>query len=230
MEHQYDIVETNWQTVAKNYGGQDVVSLFGWGTSGWNSGANCYQPWSTSTIYIDYLPGGSCTNNLTGSYANADWGVYNAISNGGNQAGLWRTLTTDEWEYVFNTRSTASGIRYAKACVNNVNGVILLPDEWSSSYYSLGSTNNGGPSFSSNTITLSQWDTLEQHGAVFLPAAGSRNGASVSDVGTSGNYWSASYCQCSFAYCVSFGSMILLSQDYLGRGGGRSVRLVCPAE
>ena len=28
-------------------------------------------------------------NNLTGKYADADWGVYNAVSNGGKKAGLW---------------------------------------------------------------------------------------------------------------------------------------------
>ena len=66
--------------ISSSYSGW--IDLFGWGTSGWNSGANCYQPWSTSTDSSDYYPGGSYTNNLTGAYANADWGVYNAISNG----------------------------------------------------------------------------------------------------------------------------------------------------
>ena len=55
--------------------------LFGWGTSGWNSGANAYQPWATSETNSDYYPGGSASNDLTGDYANADWGVDNKISN-----------------------------------------------------------------------------------------------------------------------------------------------------
>ena len=38
----------------------------------------------------------------------ADWG-YNAIANGGNQAGFsWRTPTNDEWGYLFNTRADAA--------------------------------------------------------------------------------------------------------------------------
>ena len=71
--------------------------------------------------------------NLTGSSANYDWG-YNAISNAGNQENSgWRTLTNGEWSYLLMTRSTASGIRYAKAQVNGINGVILLPDNWNNS-------------------------------------------------------------------------------------------------
>jgi hypothetical protein len=203
--------------------------LFGWGTSGWNSGANCYQPWSTSTLNSDYYPGGSYNNNLTGSYANADWGVYNAISNGGNNTNMWRTLiggNNSEWIYIFYTRSTQSGIRFAKATVNGVNGVILLPDDWSTSYYSLSNTNQGGASYSSNVISSTQWNTIEQHGAVFLPAAGSRAGTEVYDVGSNGGYWSASYSDSNNASCVTFGGGGLNPQQPRSRCNALSVRLV----
>ena len=202
------------------------IDLFGWGTSGWNSGNTYYRPWdSNSSNGGTYGP--TRNANLTDIYANADWGVYNAISNGGNQAGLWRTLTKDEWVYVFNTRSTSSGIRYVKANVNNVNGVILLPDDWSSSYYSLSlsSANTTGASFSSNTITLSQWNTLEQHGAVFLPAAGLRGGTSVSYVGSHGFYWSVSSYNAIFAYEMVIEDLDLFTFNYY-RYSGQSVRLV----
>ena len=228
-EQQYDCIGDANSYISSSYSGW--IDLFGWGTSGWNNGAVCYQPWSTSTSYSDYYPGGSYKNSLTGSYANADWGVYNAISNGGNEAGLWRTLTKDEWVYVFSTRSTASGIRYAKACVNSVNGVILLPDDWSASYYTLSSTNSTGAGFTSNTISAFQWTTLEQHGAVFLPAAGSRYGTSVSYVGSDGDYWSASYNNSYYAYRVWFSGSNLNPQYSNNRdGGGRSVRLVRSAQ
>ena len=167
---------------------------------------------------------------MTGTYANADWGVYNPISNGGNQANQWRTLTQPEWAYIFNTRTTNSGIRYAKARVNNMNGVILLPDDWSSDIYSLSNTNTYNASFSSNTISASQWNTLEQAGAVFLPAAGGRGGSSVYDVGSCGGYLSASHYNSYGAWVVSFGG------TYLGTGGsgsrsyGLSVRLARVAE
>ena len=115
MEHQYDMVETEDQEVGDDYANQDVVSLFGWGTSGYNHGANCYQPWSTSEYDEDYYAYGDDSKNLYDDNGQADWG-YNAISNGGNTENSgWRTLTDDEWGYVIDTRSTTSGIRYAKA-------------------------------------------------------------------------------------------------------------------
>ena len=227
-EQQYDCIGSANSNVSSSYSGW--IDLFGWGTSGWNSGANCYQPWSTSVECEDYYPGGSYTNSLTGSCANADWGVYNAISNGGNHAGIWRTLTKDEWVYVFDTRNTASGIRYAKACVNSRNGVILLPDDWSANYYSLNSTNTSSVDFTSNTISASQWTTLEQHGAVFLPTAGYRDGTSVYGVGSNGYYWSASYSRIYVAYDMWFAGLDLVLQYDDLRYDGLSVRLVCSAQ
>ena len=204
------------------------IDLFGCGTSGYNHGAICYQPWSTSQSNSDYYAYGSYTYNLYDQTGKADWG-YNPISNGGNVANLWRTLTQSEWNYVIYTRTTTSGIRYAKANVNNVNGVILLPDDWSTSTYSLSNTNSSGVSFSSNTMTASQWSTLEQAGAVFLPAAGSRNGTSVDYVGSHGFYWSASYSVSNLAYYVYFNYSYLYT-NYYYRYFGLSVRLVRVAE
>ena len=229
-DNQWDVLGT---TTGQNSSNQNVDrDLFGWGTSGWNNGNTYYQPWDTnSSDHPLYGPPGSY--NLTGSYANADWGVYNPISNGGNQANQWRTLTQPEWAYVFNTRTTSSGIRYAKANVNNVNGVILLPDDWSASYYTLSNTNSGS-SFSSNTITASQWSTVEQHGAVFLPAAGGREGTWVFnwvfDIGYYGYYWSASCSNSSAAYYVNFNKSYIITDIAASRIYGRSVRLVAPAE
>lgn len=224
--NQYDYIGDNNSNISSSYSGW--IDLFGWGTSGWNSGNTYYHPWdSNNSTGLTYGPSG--TYNLTGSYANADWGVYNAISNGGNQAGQWRTLTggsSGEWYYIFNTRNTSSGIRYAKAQVAGVNGVILLPDDWSTSTYSLSSTNTYDASFSSNVISASQWTTLENAGAVFLPAAGYRFWTSVNDVGSDGSYWSASYDNSYYACSVYFGGSAL-GADYIDhRCYGCSVRLV----
>ncbi len=181
------------------------IDLFSWGTSGYhdeNDPYNVnYQPWSISTSifnssynYYGYGPSTNMTDlDLTGTSANYDWGVYNPISNGGNQANRWRTLTMEEWIYVFNTRFTTSGIRYAKANVNNVNGVVLLPDDWDNSTFSLSCANSSGNSFDSNTITAAQWIILEGTGAVFLPAAGYRHETSVFYAGSHGDYWSTSH-------------------------------------
>ena len=225
--NQYDCIGSDNNNISLTYSG--YIDLFGWGTSGYNHGAVCYQPWSTSQTDSDYYAYGSATYNLYDQTGKADWG-YNAISNGGNQTNQWRTLTKAEWVYVFNTRSTASGIRYAKANVNNMNGMILLPDDWSACYYTLSSTNTSGASFNSNTITASQWSTLEQHGAVFLPAASFRFGASVSSMGSGGDYWSASYKDSDYAFGVYFNGSNLNPQQSEHRCLGVSVRLVRSAQ
>ena len=225
--NQYDYIGSANSNISSSYSGW--IDLFGWGTSGYNHGAVCYQPWSTSTSYRDYYAYGNYQYNLYDQTGQADWG-YNAISNGGNSTNTWRTPTHEEWGYVFNTRTTTSGIRYAKAKVNNVNGVILLPDDWSSSYYSLSNTNQSGASFTSNTVTASQWSTLEQHGAVFLPAAGYRGGTSVGSAGSYGVYWSSSYDGSYGARYVNFGSGGLDTDDYGSRSNGQSVRLVRSAQ
>ena len=231
--NQYDFIGSDNSNISQNYSGW--IDLFGWGTSGWSNGNVYYQPYDTqnngnSNQGYGYGPtnGTSYTYNLTGTYANADWGVYNPISNGGNTTNTWRTLTggsNGEWEYIFDSRSTPSGIRYAKAQVNGVSGVILLPDDWSASYYSLNNTNQNSASFGSNVISSTLWSTLEQHGAVFLPAAGYRSGSSVYNVGSDGNYWSASYSSSNYAYGVLFYDSGLNPQSS-GRYSGYSVRLV----
>ena len=226
--NQWDYVGEDNANISSSYSGW--IDLFGWGTSGYSHGATCYQPWSTSQNYSDYYAYGSDTYNLYDQTGQADWG-YNAISNGGNTQHLWRTLTKDEWAYIFDKRSTPSGIRYAKATVNGVSGVILVPDGWSASTYSLSNTNNDEAYFSSNTMSQSVWtSTLEPAGCVFLPAAGYRNGTSVFDVGIYGSYWSASCYGSSGAYSVYFydGSLSPASSNF--RRNGYCVRLVAGCE
>lgn len=200
------------------------IDLFGYGTSGWNGGCTSFEPYAYSSYPDSFLD-----KDLTGDYAKADWGVYNAISNGGNQAGLWRTLTKDEWEYIINGRN---GNRYARAQVNGVNGIILLPDGWDNSVYELKNVNSGGSNWDINTINQSIWEnTLESAGCVFLPNAGWRSinnvGIRVYETGTYGNYWSST------AYNTSSPHAYKLSVGWQGPGvsasfanNGYAVRLV----
>ena len=196
-EHQWDYFGSEQS--------DDHRDLFGWGTGD--------APNKVSASGSDYS-------------TFVDWGS-NAITNGGNTANQWRTLKRDEWVYLFNTRTTTSGIRYAKAVVNDVNGIIVLPDAWSESYYALSSTNTATGAYTSNTITSSDWtDSLEAHGAVFLPAAGYRDGTDVNRVGSNGIYWSATPFDTSNAYNLDFNSNYLYPQDSRYRSNGLSVRLV----
>ena len=232
MEHQYDMVETAWQEIGENYANQNIVSLFGWGTSGYNHGAVCYQPLCTSNGVDDYYAYGSYTYNLYDLTGKADWG-YNAISNGGNTENLWRTMTSDEWDYVFNTRNTTSGIRWVMGTIDGMNGVILLPDNWDASIYALNNTNpyQSQFQFEDNSITVSNWiNVLEANGAIFLPAAGRRWSTSVSNSNSGGFYWSATkYPVMLVVYSWTFSEGNLdIGNAY--RSYGYSVRLVRNAE
>ena len=165
--------------ISENYDGW--IDLFGWGTSGYNS----KNPYMTSTENSDY---GDGSNNIAGT--NYDWGGYNAISNGGNQAGMWRTLTYDEWDYLLVARADASS-KCGIAIVNNVNGFVLLPDDWT---LPTGVTFTSGTygDYTQNNYSAEDWSKMEVNGAVFLPAAGCTIGASVEGVGSEGSYWSSS--------------------------------------
>ena len=226
-ENQWDYLGT---ATGQNSNSQTVDrDLFGWGTSGWNCGNAYYQPWDTNNSSgSSYGPAGA--NNLTGSYANSDWGVYNSITNGGGESNQWHVLSKDEWGYVFDTRATDSGIRFAKANVNDVNGVILLPDNWNSLYFSLSETNTKEASYTSNIITASEWSFLEQLGVVFLPATGYRFGTTVYSVGNNGYYWSSSFVNSNYAYGMFVYNSKMNTQDCSNRTYGRGVRLVRVAE
>ena len=183
--HQWDVVGSGNSQASLSYTGW--IDLFGWGTSGYS----IKYPYNTSRDTTGYATG---TSDIAST--NYDWGVfnsiYNPITNSTDSPGTWRTLTHNEWDYLLNTRSTSSGIRYAKAVVNGMSGLIILPDNWRSSVYALSSTNTPGAAFTSNTITASNWATLESAGAIFLPAAGMRNNTSVVDVGLQACYWTSS--------------------------------------
>lgn len=191
---------------------------------------------STYSGWIDLFCWGTGNNptNYSGNdndYATFnDWGN-NAINNGGNTPNQWRTLTEDEWVYLFNTRATTSGIRYAKAIVNGVNGALLLPDNWNNSIYNLSSTNSSEASFNSNIISQSNWSTkLEANGAVFLPAAGHRHATIVYNIAYYGCYWSATIYDSNNAYELMFGPSHINAADNINRSYGFSVRLVRNAE
>lgn len=141
---------------------------------------SCYDmfTWSTDYMGITY----------------EDWGV-NPISNGGNTPNLWRTLSSAEWNYLLNSRDNAVN-KYATGTVNNVHGLILLPDNWT--LPEGGHFNAGTPTYyeeahegdwAQNTYTAAEWAEMEAAGAVFLPAAGT--GMAKSGYGDEGYYWSS---------------------------------------
>ena len=188
-EHQWDFVGNNTygnvyendfkcnnSDIASNYFGW--IDLFGWATSGNGHGAINYQPWSISSNEANYYAYGNASYSLGDQNGTADWG-YSAISNGGNEVGLWHTLSADEWSYLMFSRQTPSGIRFARGQVHDVYGMILLPDTWDSQLVTLYDVNNAGEPqnvYNINHISNNTWDNImEPNGCVFLPITGWRH-------------------------------------------------------
>ena len=227
--NQWEVVGYDNANVSEAYEGW--IDLFGWGTSGHNHGAICYQPWSTSDISTEYYAYGENSYNLYDKTGEADWG-HNLISNAENQAVQWRTLTKEEWEYLFYFRTTDSDIRYAKAIVNGRQGMVLVPDDWNETFFNLNNVNLYNASYSSNEILLDDWlNVFESNGAIFLPVTGFRSGTDLQKLFSFGCYWSASSKK-GYPYFLLFDSNMFYANYSNSRGGclGMSVRLVCAAE
>lgn len=205
-EHQYDYIGEANKNISATYSGW--IDLFGWGTGN--------TPTKTSSSYGDY-----------GTFI--DWGM-NPISNGGNEAGLWRTLSSAEWGYLFNNRKDNAKL-YGMGTIAGIGGAILLPDNWENvkpsgvSFWSY-SEGNANDHFSDNTYTAKQWEKMEDAGAVFLPAAGGRNGTGVNGAGSYGTYWSSTQYDSYNAYKLGFDMSVLGPQGPFYRYCGFSVRLV----
>lgn len=160
----------------------------GWGLFGWSStnGSNNYGM-NTSTLDLTYR----------GSFK--DWGGAEILPDNSNGT-VWFTMSQAQWEYLLNTRTgtyngsptAAKGLRgFATIAVNGgtVKGMVLLPDTF---------TLPAGVTFvssltpgSANSYTVAQWSLMEGAGAVFLPAAGDRTGTTVTNVCSSGYYWTS---------------------------------------
>lgn len=204
--------------------GTGTVDLFGWvGGSSSFTGAAQYGINSSVT---DSEYGNSNSDALK-----SDWGTL-AISNGGNTANSgWRTLTSAEWTYLFNGRTSVT-TRYCKATVNSMSGVVLFPDSYThpEGVTDPASTNTADAAYTTNTWISDDWSKMETAGCVFLPAAGIRGMITVDNAGSKGHYCSSSSDDTNKAYYVSFLSDYLQPAYSTFRYFGGSVRLVRPVE
>jgi len=201
-----------WSFFDNQYDYYNSYSADAWDKFGWSTSATTYGM-NTSTD----------DNNYSGDFV--DWGA--TMGTG------WFTLSRFEWAYLFNTRSasTVNGTengRYAKAKVNDVMGVILFPDTYThpdgvTAPTGVNETDKTG--WNGNSYSSADWTKMEAAGCVFLPAAGSRNGSTVSSSESNGYYWSATP-NSTDAFCVSFYSSGLYPTEYFSRHNGYSVRLV----
>ena len=222
-ENQWDTIGIANKNISESYDGW--IDLFGFSTGN--------KPTERSQYYDNYE-----------TTFNHDWGA-NAISNGGNEPNHWRTMSPDEWAYIFHDRANAKS-RLGLGKVNGVNGFILLPDDWekpismefaSCAVKGFETQWNGNPKicmyydesvyadhYPDNVYTSEEWQVMEQAGAVFFPAAGLRyNGTSIQYVNSRGHYWTTT------AGCVvEFQTSHMYSGDAFQLQFGASVRLVQP--
>ena len=163
-ENQYDTIGADNVRISDSYDGW--LDLFGYGT-----GDNPTQNSLDEKNYASFT----------------DWGK-NKISNGGNKAKMWRTLTMEEWGYILFDRPKATSLR-GLATVNNVHGLVILPDQFEqpSDLVWLGNASR----YDINIYPIDHWAKMEKAGAVFLPAAGMRYGKECAYGNEKGYYWSS---------------------------------------
>ena len=216
-DNQYDVIGYANSNISTTYNGW--IDLFGWGT-----GDNPIKTSTSPSAYSSFV----------------DWGN-NAISNGGNEINQWRSLTKDEWVYIAHERTNAANL-FGFANINGINGLILLPDNWTSTgdipSFSTGADNgvtwqsnmyynSSSNNFSQNTFTIDQWLLLESKGAIFLPAAGYRKGTYVGNLNAHGSYWTPTIYDEDEAYDCEIEDDSFYPQDYeQSRDLGQQVRLV----
>ena len=190
---------------------QDQLSLFTWG----------YGSWSTDWKTTSYESG-----NFT------DWGT--KIGDGNT----WRTLTKDEWDYLLGDEGrTDAANKFGYATVCGMHGLLLLPDEFNDPKTNESTSQacvekkfvpQSSKGWEQNIYSQGDsWDKMQAAGAVFLPAAGYRNGSDISSVGDYGYYWSSTpedgqY----FAYYLMFKSDNFVPASSSSRYNGYAVRLV----
>lgn len=218
-EHQYDVIRNapgNTTTIANGRTTQsDWIDLFGYGATGYNNGQSAYQPWAVDTNAYSYYNGNTVNTTADFSYPyNLQYGT------------TFRMLTNTEWSYVAFSRN---GERFAKATVNGIEGLILLPDGVVSG---LNQVNVATTQYNVNVISANEWGVCESKGFVFLPCGGYRGGTTVGQISgsiVSGFYRSSVQSNQQRAYYFQFktGSTNSgVSIDSYVKSDGLSVRLV----
>ena len=232
-ENQYDVIGADNTNIASDYTGW--IDLFGWGTSGFDSKV----PYMTSTTNTAY---GNGDADIAGT--NYDWGVYNKNDLSAPVVD-WRTLTAEEWDYLIFTRSSTL-VGYAT--VAGVKGLVLLEDDWTVCPDTLTFKDvTESTAWTANVYDADQWYQMEAFGAIFLPAAGYRTGATINaydddDPYAVGGYWSTTHygtagtqaCQFSFSKDEingdAFSNDAKTINNHFDRSQGGSVRLVIDYE
>jgi len=200
------------------------IDLFGWGTSGGESGAVANHPYSTDVDDSHYIVGGDIANGLIEQNARGDWGRTNHIQDYESRSGYWRVLTNEEWQYLLGNNQVRAN-RWGLATINGVfHGIVLIPDQWtapSEDCFASGCSRD----FATNKYSYTQWMQMQASGAVFLPTGGVRNGQIIENVNIEGYYWSST-ADGNAAHTLRVSSESVVAGISRYRHLGLSVRLV----
>lgn len=208
--------QNQYSACSSNNNVYDYCDLFGF------SSPSTYYGLSTSTNNNDY----------SGDFV--DWGtVFGPESH-------WRTLTSDEWNYLINYRaaSTINGTRNARYAFIRLtsgssyrNGLLLFPDTftWPSVAGSAPTSLNTIYCNSLPSYTIAQFSALQAAGCVFLPCASVRYGETIYGFRS---YWTSTIYDQNSARIFNFsssaygGTNVEPSTAIDGRYKGCPVRLV----
>lgn len=225
-DNQYGMSATSNIRIGSEYRFASNVTHFGFGTSGYNHGAELYEPQNTTYTERKYYVYGDATCNLNDENGIADWGQ-NAITGGMNANKQWRILTKDEWQYLIEGRpNAASKIGYATVVNSNYHGVVILPDNWTEPYAGcfVPGNDNG---YATNEYDAVRWQKMEAAGAVFLPSAGRRYDDTIYGATQFSVYWSSTINNNNTIYTMFFSLSDTPRIRTDARCYGCLVRLVC---
>ena len=240
-EYQHEYIQNYQANVSPDSPGNgDKIDLFGW---------------STATLANFFgIKSSKDDNDYSGIFF--DWGWSNIINGGGNKQ--WRTPSKSEFNYILFQRSSGNyiagvyGARYMKVHFPpdsegkiHVAGIVLFPDHYvlptlQKTEIYLQDINDYETYTDGVELDWYDWGKMEAAGAVFLPAAGYREGNKVTLVWENypeGNYWTSSQGSAGeCANCMVFGKYVDDHENYhyriyfpdYSRSYGFSVRLIGP--
>ena len=156
------------------------------------------------------------TSDIANTYS--DWGQYNPIENGGNQPGVFRTLTYEEWKYLLEERANAELLRkFIK--IDGIQHLVIFPDNWPYIDVEIPTATYTGD----QRLTMRpEWKIFEDKGVVAL----------LLNDDESAGYWTSTFQECTtgkigtdnykrFSFYIIYYSS-LLSINGVNIGGGMS--------
>lgn len=216
LQHQGDSYEGVWSLAKQQYEMLGESNIVAYGKRTYPASYSdlfCWSTSSTSNGLYNYYD--SEENEQTWSYFHgelADWGANPDVIN--NIGAGWSTLKKEEWNYLLNTRTNAATLR-SFATVAGVKGLVLLPDEWTAPVGVM----------LSEEMTAEQWATIEETGAVFLPAAGRlstvyhpENYGPTTTFTPGGFYWTSSPADASIENAKNFASGVTFDDTQVAIG------------